>query len=54
MRLNSKLKEWDALLAKSKPLTDKAGKTLENTNEALGVAADELMAGFDRIHKLLK
>lgn len=45
-------KEWNALLAKSKPFTDEAEKTAENAGAALELAADELIDGFKRIRKL--
>jgi hypothetical protein len=45
-------KEWDSFLAKCKPLTDEVEKTAENTGAALGIAADELKAGYERIRKL--
>lgn len=45
-------KEWESFLAKCKPLTDEVEQTAENTGTALGVAADELKAGYERIRKL--
>lgn len=45
-------KEWDSLLAKSKPFTDEAEKTAENAGAALELAAEELLQGFKRIRKL--
>ena len=47
-------KEYDSFLVKMKPFTDEVGQTLENTGDALGLAADELKAGYERIAKLLK
>lgn len=44
--------EWDDFLKKSKPFTDEAEKTLKNTSTALGLAADELKAGLERVRKL--
>jgi archaellum component FlaC len=44
--------EWDDFLLKCKPFTDEAEKILENTSTALGLAADELKAGVDRVRKL--
>lgn len=44
--------EWDDLLRKCKPFTEEAEKTLDNTSAALGLAADELKAGFKRVRKL--
>lgn len=45
-------REWDTLKAKARPFTEETEKTLENTGEALELAANELMAGFKRIRKL--
>jgi hypothetical protein len=47
-------KEYDSFLAKLKPFTDEIGQTLGSTGEALGLAADELKAGYERISKLFK
>ena len=47
-------KDWKSFLNQYKPLVDEADKTAENTVAALGVAADELKAGFNKILKLLK
>lgn len=46
-------KNWNAFLSKYKPLADEAGKTAENTEAALGTAAEELKAGYERLRKLL-
>ena len=46
--------EYEAFLAKIKPLTDEVEQTLENAGEALGLAADELKAGYERIRNLFK
>ena len=46
-------KEWNSFLSKYKPLVDEAEKTAENTGAALGIAADELKAGYERLRKLL-
>ncbi|MFC1579665.1 hypothetical protein ACFL4N_02000 [Thermodesulfobacteriota bacterium] len=45
-------KKWNAFLTEYKPVTDEAGKTAKKTIAALGVAADELKAGYKRIRKL--
>lgn len=47
-------KEFDSLLAKAKPLAEEAEKTAGNAGAALGMAAEELMAGLDRLRKLIK
>lgn len=47
-------KEYEVFLAKLKPFKEEVGHTLENTGEALGVAADELKAGYERVRKLFK
>lgn len=44
--------EWDDFLLKCKPFTDEAKTTLGNTSAALGLAAEELKVGFDRVRKL--
>lgn len=44
--------EWDDFLLKCKPFTGEAKKTFENTSAALGLAAEELKTGFDRVRKL--
>ena len=46
-------KEWNTFLAKYKPLADEVGETGEKTGIALGLVADELKAGYERIKKLL-
>lgn len=46
-------KQWDTFLNKYKPLAEEAEKTAENTGAALGVVADELKAGYERLRKLL-
>ena len=45
-------KKWDSFLSEYKPLADEAGKTAKNTVAALGVAAGELKAGYERLRKL--
>lgn len=45
-------KKWNSFLIEYKPLADEAGKTAKNTVAALGVVADELKAGYERIRKL--
>jgi hypothetical protein len=47
-------KKFDKLAAKVKPFADEAEKTAENTGAALKVAAEEVMAGINRIRKLIK
>lgn len=47
-------KEYESFLAKLKPFSDEVGHTIGNTGEALGLAADELKAGYERISKLIK
>ena len=46
--------EYDSFLARLKPFTDEVGQTLGSTGEALGLAADELKAGYERLSKLFK
>ena len=46
-------KDWDSFLSKCKPFTDEVDKTADNTGAALGIVADELKAGYERIRKLL-
>lgn len=46
-------KKWQAFLAGYKPLADEAGTTAKNTAAALGLAADEIKAGFHRLRKRL-
>ena len=45
-------KEWDAFLVKCKPFIDEIDQTTDNAGSALGLAADELKAGYERIRKL--
>ena len=45
-------KKWDSFLDQYKPVADEAGKTAENAGAALGLVADELKAGYERIRKL--
>ena len=45
-------KEWDAFLAKCKPFISEIDQTTDNAGSALGLAADELKAGYERIRKL--
>ena len=45
-------KEYESFLTKLKPFTDEVGQTLGSTGEALGLAADELKAGYERVRKL--
>ncbi|SIN79631.1 hypothetical protein [Halodesulfovibrio marinisediminis] len=46
-------KELDLFVAKYKPMVKEAGITAEKTGAALGVAADELKAGYEKIRKML-
>ena len=45
-------KKWNSFLVEYKPVADEAEKTAKNTVAALGVVADELKAGYERIRKL--
>lgn len=45
-------KEWDSFQAKCKPFVEEVDKTAGNTGTALGIAADELKEGYERIRKL--
>ena len=45
-------KKWQTFTAEYKPLLTETEKTAQNTSAALGLAADELKAGYDRIRKL--
>jgi D-mannonate dehydratase len=45
-------KKWDSFLEQYKPVAEEAGKTAENTGAALGLVADEIKAGYERIRKL--
>lgn len=45
-------KKWQKFIAEYKPLVSEAEKTAKNTSAALGLAADEIKAGYDRIRKL--
>ena len=47
-------KKFNKLAVKVKPFTSEAEKTAENTGAALKVAAEEVMAGINRIRKLIK
>lgn len=48
-----KLEEkWDSFLEQYKPVAEEAGKTAGNAGAALGLVADELKAGYERIRKL--
>ena len=46
-------RDFDGMVSKYKPLADEAGKTAENTGAALKTAAEELIAGMDRLRKML-
>ncbi len=45
-------KKWDSFLEQHKPIADEAGKTAANAGAALGLVAEELKAGYERIRKL--
>lgn len=45
-------KKWNVFLEQYKPVAQEAGKTASNAGAALGLAADELKAGYERIRKL--
>ncbi len=45
-------KKWNFFLEQYKPVAEEAGKTAGNAGAALGLAADELRAGYERIRKL--
>nr|WP_319492636.1 hypothetical protein [uncultured Desulfobacter sp.] len=47
-------KKYDKLVVKVKLFTNEAEKTAENTGTALKVAAEEVVAGINRIRKLIK
>nr|WP_319492236.1 hypothetical protein [uncultured Desulfobacter sp.] len=47
-------KKFDKLAVRVKPFVSEAEKTAENTGAALKVAAEEVMAGINRIRKLIK
>jgi archaellum component FlaC len=51
--LNKLDRKWESLLEQYKPVADEAGKAAENAGAALGLAADEIKAGYERIRKLL-
>jgi len=44
--------KWDSFMEQYKPVAKEAGKTAENAGAALGLVADELKAGYERIRKL--
>lgn len=46
-------KKWNDFHQQFKPLSNEVEKTAENTSTALGLAAEELKAGYKRIRKLL-
>jgi len=45
-------RKWDALQAQYKPVASEASKTAQNTKELLGLAANEIKEGYQRIRKL--
>lgn len=46
-------KKWNSFLEEYKPVAKEAGKTAGSAGAALGLMADELKAGYERIRKLL-
>lgn len=46
-------KKWQDFKLSLKPFSDEMEKTAEGTGSALGLAAEELKAGYERIRKLL-
>ncbi|MEN8190501.1 MAG: hypothetical protein ABFS19_11680 [Thermodesulfobacteriota bacterium] len=46
-------KKWQSFVKEYKPIAKEAGTAAENALAGLGLAADELKAGFDRIRKRL-
>lgn len=46
-------RKWNSFLEQYKQVVDEASRTAENTGAALGLIADELKAGYERIRKLL-
>ena len=46
-------RKWDEFVEDSKPFTDEAGKIAGNVGTAMGLAAEELKEGYERIRKLL-
>jgi chromosome condensin MukBEF complex kleisin-like MukF subunit len=45
-------KKWEHFLSEYKPVLSEAEKTAKNAGAALGLAADEIKAGYERIRKL--
>lgn len=46
-------KDWNSFVVKYKPMAKEAGETAKKTGTALGAAADELKAGYERIRKMM-
>jgi hypothetical protein len=46
-------KDWKSFLKKYKPLAEEAEKTAKGAGAALGLAANELKAGYERLRKRL-
>ncbi len=46
-------KKWQNFKSQLKPFTDELEETADNAGSALGMAAEELKAGYERIRKLL-
>lgn len=45
--------EYEEFLKRLKPYTDEVGHTFDNTGKALGLAAGELRAGYERLSKMI-
>lgn len=45
-------KKWHSLKGQYKPVADEAGNTAHKTRLALGVVAEEIKQGYERIRKL--
>lgn len=44
-------KKWSSLQSQYKSVADEAGKAAQGTRSALGLAADEIKKGYERIRK---
>ena len=45
-------KKWNSFLEQYKPVAEEAEKSAKNAGTALGLAAEELKEGYERIRKL--
>ena len=45
-------KKWESFLSQYKPAADEIENTAKNTSAALGIVADELKSGYQRLRKL--